>query len=127
MNVRFLSGFWQDQKTLTNGANLMKPNGVTAIVPKPQPLAPQAVSLQLLKDAVNIPTATDGELALFAHVAAAMNLDPLRKQIYMIKRWNPELGREVITHQVGIDGFRATAEKTGKYQGQTAPQWCGPD
>ena len=107
----------------------MKPNGVPAIVPKSQPPALPAspISLQLLKEAVNIPDATDAELAFFGHVAARMNLDPLRKQIYMIKRWNPELQREVFTHQVGIDGFRSAAERTGKYCGQTAPQWCGPD
>lgn len=98
-----------------------------AIRPKPGVIAITPIDIQLLKDAVNIPDATDAELRHFGRVAASVGLDPLKREIYCVKRWNPDLGRKVVTHQTGIDGFRVIAERTGKYNGQTAPAWCGPD
>lgn len=74
-----------------------------------------------------MPGATDGEFGLFLETARALGLSPFARQIFAVKRWDAQAKREKWSHQVSIDGFRLTASRTGKYQGQTPRQWCGPD
>lgn len=57
----------------------------------------------------------DYEIAQLLIVAQQTGLNPLLRQIYMIKRWNKTQRREVAMPQTSIDGFRATADRTGKY------------
>lgn len=61
------------------------------------------------------------EFALFLEVCKHRKLNPFNREIYVI----PNKGK--MTFQVSIDGLRLLAERSGKYQGQIGPFWCGKE
>jgi len=73
--------------------------------------------------------ATDEELAMFLAYAQRSGLDPFGRQIYLVPRRVNRGGQwvDVRSPETGIDGFRLIAERTGKYEGQVGPFWCGDD
>jgi phage recombination protein Bet len=66
--------------------------------------------IDLIKATVAV-GASDEELQIFLYTARRSGLDPLLRQIYWIKRG----GKGTI--QVGIDGLRSMAARTGSYAG----------
>ena len=58
---------------------------------------------------------SDDQISLFLMVSKERNLKPELRQIYAVPRYNRNTGRNEMTIQVSIDGFRLVAERTGKY------------
>ena len=58
---------------------------------------------------------TWAQIKLFLDQCFNMNLDPRRKHIHAIPRWNKNTGRTELTTVISIDGFRLVAERTGRY------------
>jgi RecT family len=78
---------------------------------------------------------SEQNVALFVHQCNRSGLDPLSRQIYGQLRWDKNMldakGKKVgglrLTVVTSIDGFRLVANRSGEYEGQQGPYWCGAD
>lgn len=69
----------------------------------------------------------DEEIAQLLIIAHRTGLDPLAKQIYMIKRYDGRTKREVATPQASIDGYRLIADRTERYAPGREPAFAYDD
>lgn len=67
--------------------------------------------------------APPSEARVLLEVAKLRKLNPFTRQIHFVKRWDSMKQAEVWSIQVGIDGFRSIAERTGRYDGQDEPEY----
>lgn len=67
------------------------------------------------------------ELGFFLNVCKLKRLDPFSQQVHCVKRWDSDLGREKMTIQVGIDGFRVIAARTDELAGISEPEYDSED
>lgn len=58
----------------------------------------------------------DDEFSLFIHMAQALKLDPLRRQIYAFVFGKNDPKKRRMSVITAIDGFRAIADRTGNYR-----------
>lgn len=75
-----------------------------------------ADKLRMLGDTI-MKGATGDEIQFFGEVCKRTGLDPFRKQIHAVKRWDSKERREVWSFQTGVDGFRAIAHRSGACAG----------
>ena len=112
-----------------DGGEVAGAGGGGSIIPASagnMPLAYDAEKIALLKRTI-ARGASDDELAMAIEQCKRTQLDPFSRQIYFIKRWSQADGCELMTVQISIDGARLVAQRSGEYEGQTQPEWCGKD
>lgn len=67
------------------------------------------------------------ELAFFLNVCKIKRLDPFTGQVHCVKRWDSTLGKEKMSIQVGIDGFRVIAARSNELAGISEPEFDSED
>jgi phage recombination protein Bet len=89
--------------------------------------APNAVDfsegqLQIIRDTY-ANGANDEEFAVLLEISRVRKLNPFTQQVYYVKRWDNKKRREVWSVQVSIEGLRAIAHRTGKFNGVSKPRY----
>lgn len=76
-----------------------------------------------------LPDGTDNQLRLLLAFGKNKGLNLVTRQYYGVirKTKRGDTYVPVMTIQVGIDGYRALAQRGGEYDSQDGPYWCGPD
>jgi phage recombination protein Bet len=66
---------------------------------------------------------TNDEWSIFLETCRTYRLSPMRKQIYLVSRYDGQKKRQVATPQISIGGLRALALRTREFEGTTEPEW----
>lgn len=93
-----------------------------APIEKRDPWVLQPEQVALLKRTVAKGT-TDDEFALFLWVAKKHHLDPMTRQLHCVKRFSTALNTEVMSIQVGIDGYRSMAARYPDFGAIEEPEY----
>jgi phage recombination protein Bet len=128
----------QERSPARRGEVVTLPSSAVTVVDAPVPAGALSISTgqefwsNYQKAALvqlGIEGAPNADLAIYLNVCQRTGLDPFVRQIYMIGRNETVNNKRTKkwTIQTSIDGFRLIAERTGRYEGQTEQQWCGPD
>ncbi len=78
---------------------------------------------------IGLASAPMHDLVAFFHICKSTGLDPFRREIYYIQR-KRKVGKQeelYYTAQTGIDGFRHTGQRTGRFIRRVGPFWTGPE
>ena len=100
------------------------PSNVIAMTPT-SPFFTEAQEQMVLKTFLG--GATKEEAVVLLETVRRRRLDPFSRQVYFVKRYDYQKREEVWAIQTSIDGLRSIADRTGHYEGQTKPEWCGED
>ncbi len=104
----FSQGVRQNQLSCCRTMSDLATTNNTALATQEQTSRFTPEQIDLIKRTVANGTTND-ELKLFLYMASRTGLDPFARQLYAIKR----KGKMVI--QIGIDGYRVIADRTGRY------------
>jgi phage recombination protein Bet len=91
-----------------------------------QPISYNEQQLLLIKDQY-ANGASNEEFQLFVEQSRYRGLDIFKGQICLIGFKKRGADKKTYQPCVKIDGYRSLAERTGLYEGQTMPEWCGED
>jgi phage recombination protein Bet len=67
--------------------------------------------------------ASQKEFEVLMEVAKVRRLNPLLRQVHFVKRRDYQKDKDIWSVQVSVDGLRAIAERTGKYDGQDEAEY----
>jgi phage recombination protein Bet len=94
-------------------------NAVVTMQSQKSVLSPE--DLQILRN-TKFKNFTNEEIAYCAKICSQLNLSPFLNQVHFVKRKNKD-GSYAIATQVGIDGFRLHAQRSGGYAGSDEPTY----
>lgn len=103
-----------DKTEPTKGTEMMTTSGADG-QPRMDIIIPQSQE-RIIRD-VYAKGLDDNEFEVFKMICRRTHLDPTKKQIVAVKRYNTKEKREIMTPQTTIDGYRAIGNRAGTCAG----------